>query len=700
MKRKNALPELLAPAGDMECLVAAISAGADAVYLGGLRFGARAYAKNFDTDALREAVRLCHLHGVRIYVTLNTLIYDKEIEEALSYAEQLHEMGVDALIVADLGIASLIRERVPELELHASTQMGIHNKEGADIAYSLGVTRAVLARECSGEDIAKITAECRPEIEVFLHGALCVCHSGQCLFSSMVGGRSGNRGECAQPCRLPYGKGKYTLSLRDLSLSNHIKELVGSGVASLKIEGRMKSPSYVYEVTRIYRRLLDECRSATAEENKQLRDVFSRGGFTDGYFVGKLSSGMTGVRSEDDKTASRAVAEADISLSKIPLDIDVSIKEGEPSRITVSCRTASRLSGRVSEKPLCVTVTGDVPEEARSAPLTEEGIAARLSKLGATPFAPGNISVELGEGLNLSPSAINSLRRAGVEELLSSLSVKLDTIIGEGMQNTARVDFRSVNIPPVTRNKTAIFFKTDPLSELTIKDRALFSSVDIGFVPLFELEKIRSLDLPFSLGVYIPAVVMESEWDEVKGALEGARQMGAEYALVGNISHITLCANAGLIPYGDFRLNVTNKYTRAVLCALGVKETVLSPELTLPQARDVSGAVITLGRIPLMLTERCFMKESFGCDKCGRASLTDRKGAKFPMLREWRHRNIIFNSSPTYMADKKDELERAGIRSEHYIFSSESASEIRSLITAAREGRELGCPVRRIGRRQ
>ena len=246
MKRKNALPELLAPAGDMECLVAAISAGADAVYLGGLRFGARAYAKNFDTDALREAVRLCHLRGVRIYVTLNTLIYDKEIEEALSYAEQLHEMGVDALIVADLGIASLIRERVPELELHASTQMGIHNKEGADIAYSLGVTRAVLARECSGEDIAKITAECRPEIEVFLHGALCVCHSGQCLFSSMVGGRSGNRGECAQPCRLPYGKGKYTLSLRDLSLSNHIKELVGSGVASLKIEGRMKSPSYVY----------------------------------------------------------------------------------------------------------------------------------------------------------------------------------------------------------------------------------------------------------------------------------------------------------------------------------------------------------------------------------------------------------------------------------------------------------------------
>ena len=202
MKRTRDLPELLSPAGDMEALRAAIAGGADAIYVGGLRFGARAYAKNFSEDELRAAVRLCHVHGVRLYVTLNTLIFDKEINDALEYARLLYEIGVDALIAADVGVAALIRKELPGLELHASTQMGAHNTEGVNFAHGLGLTRVVLARECSIADIRKITAESRAECEVFLHGALCVCHSGQCLFSSMVGGRSGNRGECAQPCRI------------------------------------------------------------------------------------------------------------------------------------------------------------------------------------------------------------------------------------------------------------------------------------------------------------------------------------------------------------------------------------------------------------------------------------------------------------------------------------------------------------------
>ena len=292
MKRRQALPELLAPAGNMECLIAAILGGADAVYVGGVRFGARAFAKNFELCELGDAVRLCHLWGVRLYVTLNTLIFDKEIDDALSYAKDLHAIGVDAVIVTDPGLISLIRKEVPGLELHASTQMGVHNREGADFAYSLGCKRVVLARECSDKDIAAITASAHPECEVFVHGALCVCHSGQCLFSSMVGGRSGNRGECAQPCRLPYN-GKHPLSLKDLSLSKHINELIDSGVSSLKIEGRMKSPSYVYEVTSIYRRLLDERRNSDKGEERRLLEVFSRGGFTDGYFTRHISSPMT-----------------------------------------------------------------------------------------------------------------------------------------------------------------------------------------------------------------------------------------------------------------------------------------------------------------------------------------------------------------------------------------------------------------------
>ena len=245
MKRGGRLPELLAPAGDFECLIAAVAAGADAIYVGGRLYSARAYAKNFDMDELVKAVEYCHLHGVKLYVTLNTLLYDRELEGAVSFARELYRIGVDALIVADLGLVRILREVLPELELHASTQMSVHNVDGANAAHALGCKRVVLARELSGKDIADITERCAPEVEVFLHGALCVCYSGQCLFSSLVGGRSGNRGECAQPCRLPYNGGKYPLSLSDMSLARHIPALIESGVASLKIEGRMKSAAYV-----------------------------------------------------------------------------------------------------------------------------------------------------------------------------------------------------------------------------------------------------------------------------------------------------------------------------------------------------------------------------------------------------------------------------------------------------------------------
>ena len=307
MKRRADLPELLAPAGDFECLVAAVEAGADAVYVGGRLYSARAYAKNFDIEELDRAVSYCHLHGVKLYVTLNTLLYNNELQAAVEYADELWRIGVDALIVADLGLIRALREELPELELHASTQMSVHNVRGADVAASLGTSRVVLARELSLSDIKAVTAGCKPEVEIFLHGALCVCHSGQCLFSSLVGGRSGNRGECAQPCRLPYNGGKYPLSLKDLSLAAHGPALIDSGVASLKIEGRMKAPSYVYTVTSIYRKLLDERRSATAEEARELARAFSRDGFTDGYAWMHVTSYGASRKSARHKTSSMSL---------------------------------------------------------------------------------------------------------------------------------------------------------------------------------------------------------------------------------------------------------------------------------------------------------------------------------------------------------------------------------------------------------
>ena len=704
MKRNQLLPELLAPAGNMECLVAAILGGADAIYVGGVRFGARAFAKNFEVPELCEAVRLCHLFGVRLYVTLNTAIFDKEISEALEYAKSLHAIGVDAVIISDLGLMSLIKKEIPDLELHASTQMGIHNREGADLAYRLGCRRVVLARECSGVDIKAVTEASLPECEVFVHGALCVCHSGQCLFSSMVGGRSGNRGECAQPCRLPYN-GKYPLSLKDLSLSAHINELIDSGVSSLKIEGRMKSPSYVYEVTSIYRRLLDEHRPAGKKEQERLLAAFSRGGFTDGYFVGKTFSGMLGVRSDDDKRLSRELQDT-YSLPKIRVSAEAVVRRGEPSGLKFSVSARSAWDSRGYKEPptrvISVSVSGAVPSEAINAPLDVPSLAARLGKLGNTPFelSVDDIVIELDEGINLPPSAINALRRDAVEALLERFSHPIADIFEV---NHDRADYNQgfdfgFKAPEASKS-SMIFFDTSVALGVIGNKSQLFDGGERIFVPLFDYSSLPDGAAEKIKGVYIPPVIMESEWQEVLEELRSAVMRGALYALIGNISHLALAADSGITPVGDFRLNITNKYTASLYRELGVSDVVLSPELTLPQARDIGGRVITLGRIPLMLTERCFTRENFGCDDCGKAKFRDRKGAEFPIMREHSHRNIIFNSSVTYMGDKADELRNMRIHKTHFIFSVESEAEISRLLSAYNSRQIPDIAHRRIGKR-
>ncbi|MBQ7374590.1 MAG: U32 family peptidase [Clostridia bacterium] len=678
MKRKTALPELLAPAGSFECLIAAIKGGADAIYIGGKKFGARAYAKNFDTEELARAVRYAHLHKRKIYVTLNTLVLDREMDEVLSYARELYRLGVDALIIADLGAISVIREHLPDLELHASTQMSVHNSLGADMAYELGCKRVVLARELSAENIRAVTEKCKPEIEVFLHGALCVCHSGQCLFSSMVGGRSGNRGECAQPCRLPYnGDNSYPLSLTDLCLANHIRELCDIGVASLKIEGRMKSADYVYRVTSIYRRLLDGYREATDAEMAELRAVFSRGGFTDKYFVGKSLDRMIGTRGEDDKRISREISGDEFTLERATVRARARIVSGERASLTLYN----------DEK--AVTAYGDIPAPAESHPLTEEDIKARLSKMGATMLSLDrkDIELELSEGINLSPASLNALRRDAAEML-------------EGAERPLPEE-RPLGKPRSTFNlpktKSSALFLDRGSWLAALRKSPMVKELDFAFLPLFALEEQDTED--GINGVYIPPVIMENEIPRVREKLEQAKKQGIMYALVGNLGHFSLAKEFGLIPFGDFRLNITSSYTRDVYTVLGAEEVIISPELTLPQARDIGGFTIHMGRIPLMLTERCFIKENFGCERCGKASLQDRMGERFPLMREFDHRNLILNSRLTYMGDKKNELAAARLTRGHFIFSVESGDEIVDLLSAYYESKPLPFEVRRLGRR-
>lgn len=673
MKRKQKLPELLAPAGDFECLLAAVSGGADAIYVGGRRFGARAFAKNFDIDELRQAVSYCHLHNVKLYVTVNTLIEDREMPELLAYAAELWRVGVDALIIADLGAIAEIKRYIPDLEIHASTQMSIHNSYGADEAAKLGCTRVVPARELSLTDIRTLTEKCIPEVEVFLHGALCVSYSGQCLFSSLVGGRSGNRGECAQPCRLPYNNGKHPLSLKDLSLAAHVPALIDSGVASLKIEGRMKSPDYVYTVTSIYRRLLDEGRAATAEEEERLRRAFSRGGFTDGYFLGKLGA-MTGIRSEEDKRESQAVSGKRSEPIKIKTRASVEIKLGEPSKMTLTSPERS------------VTVLGAAAEVAEKSPLDSDSVKARLSKMGNTYFelSAEDIELSLDEGVNLAPSALNALRRLAAE--------KLSDFGREAIEiNYAPSEYT----PDGEKFDTAHFFSDDAFLGALALDEGIIRNFDAVFVPLFSADEA----IQRAGGVALPPVIFDSEAGEVEKQLAHAVSLGAKFVLVTNIGQIPLALAHGLSPVGDFRLNITNRESALAYSRLGINRFISSPELTLPKTRDLGGGVIVFGRIPLMLTERCFMKESFGCNKCTACSLVDRRGEKFPMIREWKHRNIILNSTVTYALDKPEELRKYRTVKKHFLFTVESAEQIVSMLRAARCGKSIGGNIRRIGRR-
>ncbi len=666
------LPELLCPAGSPEALDAAIEGGADAVYLGGAGFNARIHAKNFGGDALRSAILRAHAFGVKVYLTLNTLVTDRELPAFLDAARQAVEAGADALIVADAGGAAYLHRAFPALELHASTQMSGHNAQMGHELQKMGFSRMVIARETSAEDIRTIVQNSPIEIEMFIHGALCVSHSGQCLFSSLVGGRSGNRGECAQPCRLPFacasckGREGYPLSLKDHSLALHVPELIDLGVASLKIEGRMKSPEYVRDTARIWRRLLDERRAATPEEMRALADAFSRGGFTDGYFTKRINRSMLGIRSDADKDQSRTLERFEGLHRRIPLDVDVNFFADRPITLTLSDGLRS------------VTVVGDVPQAAINAPMTRESLERSLTKFGGTVYSVDTCRIALDEGLMLPVSRLNDLRRRAIAAL-------------EAKNAPAAVEeHTSTRKHPTGKRPTLRSARFATPEQITSAARDYFDRI---YLPLHRFD-------PRADGVVLPPVIFDSDNARVEDMLANAKANGAQFALVGNLGHLALVRRAGLIPIGDYRLNLTNVESVALAEELGLESVILSPELTLPQIRDIGGPceVIVYGRIPLMTLEKCVIREIADCNACakGAVMLRDRRGVTFPVMREWEHRNVIYNSLPTSMADREEELRRAGITARHYLFSIETPREVDAVIRADRTHTPVGGQVRRI----
>ena len=648
----TALPELLAPAGSFTALEAAIDAGADAVYFAGESFGARAFAKNFTRDEIAQAAKLCRAYGVKSYITLNTLIYDREMREVLEYAAFLENAGIDALIIADMGAASMIHRYIPTMRLHGSTQFSGHNAEAAKFLAERGFDRMVGARELSREDLTALCKHSPIEIETFIHGALCVCHSGQCLYSSMIGGRSGNRGMCAQPCRLPDKSGKYPLSLKDLSMATRIPELLSTGAASLKIEGRMKSPEYVHGVTGIYRRLLDERRNATPEENAFLAEIFSRDGFTTGYFDKKINISMLGTRSEDARQKSRELTPFGGIKRKVPISMAATLRRGDAFSLTVR--------GDKGE----VTVCGGIPEEAHSAPLDGAALEKNLLKLGATAYRCADLSIDMDEGLILRVSEINALRREAIEAY---------SALGEREHIVSEPSLPKVTEKEDPKARTALVYRAKNLP----REDAFYAYFDIVFLPLAEY--LQSGDVRVK-GVQLPGAIFETEVEKLAADLARARAMGAEHVLCGNYGHLPMAKKSGMHVHGDFRLNITNSTSAELALASGFESLILSPELTQAQSRDIGGSVrnIVYGRLPIMLLEKCAATDLSGCKACAsdRAELCDRRGTRFPILREEPHRNLLFNSVPTYAADRPP---RGG---QHFLFTTEKPQEMLHVLDA------------------
>ena len=638
--------ELLAPAGSPEALTAAVQAGADAVYLGFGPLNARRNAKNFTREELEAGVAYCHLRGVKVYLTLNTLLTNRELPLAAETGAWASDLGIDAVLVQDLGVARLLRRTCPDLPLHASTQMTVHSLDGVRACADLGMTRVVLSRELSADAIADLCARSPVELEVFGHGALCMCYSGQCFLSAVLGGRSGNRGLCAQPCRLAFRwPGEKTpshpLSLKDLSLAGALGQLEEMGVACLKIEGRMKRPEYVAVVTGIYAAALRQGREPTQAELAQLEAAFSRQGFTQGYFRDQKGPAMFGTRPQGAR---------------------------DPAGHTA-------------------VVQGPCPQAARTRQTTADQVAGQLRKTGGTVYQAHQVQVDLAPGLSVPLSAVNSLRRQALEELDRART-----------QPPARRTLPFVPAAPERGRAGVPAFTLSFRRWEQLTPDCLDQGPALVYLPCQELpgheDALRRWAQAYpdiGFGVVLPRVVWDRELPRLRRELEAARQAGVTQALLGHIGQLPLARSFGLIPRGDFGLGLTNDETAAELARLGFASATASFESRLAQIRDLSKPLdlelLVYGRLPLMLMEHCILRNrGQGCHCQDKPqSLGDRKGEHFPVESAWGCRNELFNAKPLWLADKTD-WRTAGAAYARLAFLREGPGECARVFRAYREG--------------
>ena len=649
-------PEILAPAGSMETLIAALRCGADAVYVGAKAYSARSSAVNFDLQELKQAAELCHVYQAKLHLAVNTLLTDEEIPEFAEFIQKAAECGIDACIVQDFGVLHIIKNIIPQMPLHASTQMSIHTQEGALQAKAMGCSRIVAAREMSLKDL-EIICRLPVETEVFVHGALCMSVSGQCSFSSIVGGRSANRGQCAQACRLPWktpsGKNPAALSLKDLSLVNHVQELKQIGVDSFKIEGRMKRPEYVAAAVTALRMALN----GEQPDMETLQAAFSRNGFTDGYFTGNKKD-MFGFRRKEDVLAGQKVFKSIQNLYQkerpvAEIDFSMQLEPDNPALLTVS-----------DTRQNTVTVSGEIPEKALKTPLTSEMLRKSLQKLGDTVYICRDVKLQNPENLMLSAAQCNALRRSAVEKL-----------------NQVRVRNNTPEYQIYPDKKPEIPVRTEKQSiQNRVHIRKLSQRKSVSGV-IFCVPVSLAMQCQPNLSDYVEAPRIISNEEKYIKNLKTVYQNGWRHLLCHNLADIRIGREIGFTLHGGFGLNCTNALTAQSLSEQGVQDITVSYELSAKTVRKISetyscGAVL-YGRLPMMLFRVCPIKSQDGCHKRN-CFLTDRTDRKFPLLCSQEYIEML-NSEILYLSDKLQSF--SGLEFYDFYITEESPEQINTILS-------------------
>ncbi len=701
--------ELLAPAGNMDCLKAAVIAGADAIYLAGKRFGARASADNFDDEELISALDFVHTYDRKIYLTLNTLIKEREWSDIYGFLMPLYKAGLDGIIIQDLGLVRYLKEQFPELPLHASTQMTVTHSLSAELLKELGICRVVTARELSLAEIAAIKNETGLEIEVFIHGAMCYSYSGACLFSSFLGGRSGNRGRCAGPCRLPYNKGEYPLSMRDLCLVRNIPDLIDSGADSFKIEGRLKSPEYVTGVTRIYRKVIDGHLGGTGytvtnEDLEELDSLYLRGGRSTGYLFTHNSADMITLENPSYNGPSKA---KETELKEWSADRDI--------RMSVSAEACFHVKQPMSltlkyDNDVIVTVTGDAVEEATGRPATADDVKNRLSKTGGTPYVIDELDLELDDNCFLPVSSLNELRRRAVDELTELRLEKYKRSVTDSDEDISNFGCA------LSRAQ----YEEDQLSTGNIPDISLMS-VDQLKTVLSSGQKPARIYVPFDL-IYsekltdgeLDALVKDLPETEVFLSLpriyrsSSDEYMNALLEMLFDESFVSKCRIGGVLVknleelkmftdrsielriIADHSIYVWNKNSLKQVLEYA-DEVTLPLELNLHEIEDEISSeyadrlnMVIYGRAPLMVSANCINRTHGKCsgDVNGFINgLTDRYGKKEPVYCNCLHcYNEIFNALPTSYHKKINDIRDMSVGRLRIDLTDEPAETIKKLM--------------------